>query len=157
MLLFLFFNDSSTPRIYTVRHTLSPPHALPISWRRRYYRCRGPQPAWRRENLHIRFSTDEECARRTERAGALQAGGGRYDPARGGRASDRPRRSRNPADGGRCSEGAAHQGAVRRLRGHPPDDGRGTGAAEIALIRARSEEHTSELQSLMRISYAVFC
>src|SRR3546814_7947784 len=28
--------------------------------------------------------------------------------------------------------------------------------AEIAAIR-RSEEHTSELQSLMRISYAVFC
>src|SRR3546814_9895568 len=27
---------------------------------------------------------------------------------------------------------------------------------EMALI-ARSEEHTSELQSLMRISYAVFC
>src|SRR3546814_1649978 len=26
-----------------------------------------------------------------------------------------------------------------------------------ALIRDRSEEHTSELQSLMRISYAVFC
>src|SRR3546814_9442298 len=26
-----------------------------------------------------------------------------------------------------------------------------------ALINARSEEHTSELQSLMRISYAVFC
>src|SRR3546814_6195310 len=25
------------------------------------------------------------------------------------------------------------------------------------LIRVRSEEHTSELQSLMRISYAVFC
>src|SRR3546814_10385768 len=25
------------------------------------------------------------------------------------------------------------------------------------LNRARSEEHTSELQSLMRISYAVFC
>src|SRR3546814_3350102 len=25
------------------------------------------------------------------------------------------------------------------------------------LIRKRSEEHTSELQSLMRISYAVFC
>src|SRR3546814_3118235 len=25
------------------------------------------------------------------------------------------------------------------------------------LIRLRSEEHTSELQSLMRISYAVFC
>src|SRR3546814_9978634 len=26
-----------------------------------------------------------------------------------------------------------------------------------ALISSRSEEHTSELQSLMRISYAVFC
>src|SRR3546814_6736635 len=26
-----------------------------------------------------------------------------------------------------------------------------------ALIEQRSEEHTSELQSLMRISYAVFC
>src|SRR3546814_8130219 len=26
-----------------------------------------------------------------------------------------------------------------------------------ADLRARSEEHTSELQSLMRISYAVFC
>src|SRR3546814_6840939 len=26
-----------------------------------------------------------------------------------------------------------------------------------ALFTARSEEHTSELQSLMRISYAVFC
>src|SRR3546814_6073724 len=28
---------------------------------------------------------------------------------------------------------------------------------EIALDVGRSEEHTSELQSLMRISYAVFC
>src|SRR3546814_2383475 len=31
----------------------------------------------------------------------------------------------------------------------------GTGKTTIA--RLRSEEHTSELQSLMRISYAVFC
>src|SRR3546814_2063561 len=29
--------------------------------------------------------------------------------------------------------------------------------AGSAFARARSEEHTSELQSLMRISYAVFC
>src|SRR3546814_1859599 len=30
--------------------------------------------------------------------------------------------------------------------------------AQIALVaKARSEEHTSELQSLMRISYSVFC
>src|SRR3546814_12892250 len=30
-------------------------------------------------------------------------------------------------------------------------------AAAADEVRARSEEHTSELQSLMRISYAVFC
>src|SRR3546814_8050199 len=30
-------------------------------------------------------------------------------------------------------------------------------SAAVAADRARSEEHTSELQSLMRISYAVFC
>src|SRR3546814_7657239 len=30
-------------------------------------------------------------------------------------------------------------------------------AGTVSTIEARSEEHTSELQSLMRISYAVFC
>src|SRR3546814_6368395 len=35
--------------------------------------------------------------------------------------------------------------------GHPDDQ------RPIGLLRARSEEHMSELQSLMRISYAVFC
>src|SRR3546814_10785699 len=34
-------------------------------------------------------------------------------------------------------------------------DGEGDGA--LAVEPGRSEEHTSELQSLMRISYAVFC
>src|SRR3546814_10249630 len=29
--------------------------------------------------------------------------------------------------------------------------------SQEAMVMARSEEHTSELQSLMRISYAVFC
>src|SRR3546814_6040898 len=39
------------------------------------------------------------------------------------------------------------------------DDDGGTRAADIGKRRLdfRSEEHTSELQSLMRISYAVFC
>src|SRR3546814_6306329 len=31
------------------------------------------------------------------------------------------------------------------------------GLGDCAFHRSRSEEHTSELQSLMRISYAVFC
>src|SRR3546814_8549491 len=41
----------------------------------------------------------------------------------------------------------------------PRLDARRTGAlgAWRQLLEARSEEHTSELQSLMRISYAVFC
>src|SRR3546814_8290532 len=29
--------------------------------------------------------------------------------------------------------------------------------ATVTFLESRSEEHTSELQSLMRISYAVFC
>src|SRR3546814_9767565 len=38
-----------------------------------------------------------------------------------------------------------------------PDRGAGEILGHRALERIRSEEHTSELQSLMRISYAVFC
>src|SRR3546814_8223332 len=44
--------------------------------------------------------------------------------------------------------------ASRKLaeeRGPCPD------AEEFGIMERRSEEHTSELQSLMRISYAVFC
>src|SRR3546814_6893513 len=38
-----------------------------------------------------------------------------------------------------------------------PKSSASTSSATFALPRDRSEEHTSELQSLMRISYAVFC
>src|SRR3546814_7675849 len=31
------------------------------------------------------------------------------------------------------------------------------GGSDVSVQTSRSEEHTSELQSLMRISYAVFC
>src|SRR3546814_4376679 len=60
--------------------------------------------------------------------------------------------------------------SARQLRARAPDRrfGRGRAAADqIAFLSPvsrqggrqapRSEEHTSELQSLMRISYAVFC
>src|SRR3546814_9686469 len=43
-------------------------------------------------------------------------------------------------------------GALRR-----PDDLRGRLVEHPVIEGLRSEEHTSELQSLMRISYAVFC
>src|SRR3546814_2231865 len=42
----------------------------------------------------------------------------------------------------------------------PPEDAAALKAAGVAAVytpKDRSEEHTSELQSLMRISYAVFC
>src|SRR3546814_8164166 len=53
----------------------------------------------------------------------------------------------------------------RSIRSAPTGrSGRGTAASRLTVSRAaaprtpaRSEEHTSELQSLMRISYAVFC
>src|SRR3546814_3280009 len=54
-----------------------------------------------------------------------------------------------------------------RPRAHSGDESRQIGVGDggrIAqrfetriILRKRSEEHTSELQSLMRISYAVFC
>src|SRR3546814_5412081 len=46
---------------------------------------------------------------------------------------------------------AADGKAARLLQGCPLPIGRPPG------LTGRSEEHTSELQSLMRISYAVFC
>src|SRR3546814_6024892 len=49
-----------------------------------------------------------------------------------------------------------------KIRKDGGPDGRGVGfyfrnVTEVILFGVRSEEHTSELQSLMRISYAVFC
>src|SRR3546814_8672337 len=53
--------------------------------------------------------------------------------------------------------------AIATRAGHPalvPQilvEGGLAAAAGVAVFAVRSEEHTSELQSLMRISYAVFC
>src|SRR3546814_5181668 len=57
----------------------------------------------------------------------------------------------------RCA-GAEAPGLCRQGAG-PAEAGRAGGLCEILAAPAvrRSEEHTSELQSLMRISYAVFC
>src|SRR3546814_5217395 len=55
--------------------------------------------------------------------------------------------------------GLAHLGHDCAMVGRVPGNALGRGA--VAAVRGagvdRSEEHTSELQSLMRISYAVFC
>src|SRR3546814_9473644 len=52
-------------------------------------------------------------------------------------------------DAGRLKHGDEVQDRLLRQRG--------AGALDHCVDRLRSEEHTSELQSLMRISYAVFC
>src|SRR3546814_5299279 len=44
-----------------------------------------------------------------------------------------------------------------KRRAGPPECGCLRWPNSTAALRARSEEHTSELQSLLRISYAVFC
>src|SRR3546814_5770855 len=71
--------------------------------------------------------------------------------------------------GGRYVEGLDPQASYAVLERHVPNAIRqyrteaelrwlvGTGVSAAALFHMRSEEHTSELQSLMRISYAVFC
>src|SRR3546814_4890117 len=55
-------------------------------------------------------------------------------------------------EGGRDDIQGAAQGSVRQLAQPADDPDRAAGCRS-----GRSEEHTSELQSLMRISYAVFC
>src|SRR3546814_2811435 len=52
----------------------------------------------------------------------------------------------------------SHLAILAAARGVPMLVAAGAGAAALAQgATIRSEEHTSELQSLMRISYAVFC
>src|SRR3546814_8779345 len=60
----------------------------------------------------------------------------------------------NQLDGERNAAGRDQQDGARR--GAEPDDPAPPGAAG-EQDGGRSEEHTSDLQSLMRISYAVFC
>src|SRR3546814_5467571 len=73
-------------------------------------------------------------------------------------ADDRPRACPAGADRGRQSRrGPGGRWRVRAdVQGRRPAEAAGTGAGGVRRLE-RSEEHTSELQSLMRISYAVFC
>src|SRR3546814_4598342 len=56
----------------------------------------------------------------------------------------------------RARHGRGHERALGLGKGRAIQATRACHAVD-ARGRARSEEHTSELQSLMRISYAVFC
>src|SRR3546814_1188728 len=67
-------------------------------------------------------------------------------------------RSATGASDGSCTNSSAPCSTSPRGRQHSTNDDRSDPHRHrCAPSSARSEEHTSELQSLMRISYAVFC
>src|SRR3546814_7088610 len=63
-----------------------------------------------------------------------------------------PRRRRIPAVEDRAPFGRQHRADALAASASPA----GVDGAVLAALPPRSEEHTSELQSLMRTSYAVF-
>src|SRR3546814_5493922 len=99
-----------------------------------------------RRDLTARFAVHAEQVE-NERTAAIQ------NPDDGSREPSQPehRRSHHDRDLLRRAQG--------KLLGHQlTHDERGIGhEADDERKADRSEEHTSELQSLMRISYAVFC
>src|SRR3546814_5648251 len=60
-------------------------------------------------------------------------------------------------EGSRCIIGASVGVAIAPFDGMTSDDLVRNADLALYAAKGRSEEHTSELQSLMRISYAVFC
>src|SRR3546814_2884195 len=88
------------------------------------------------------------CRPMRPRQAVDQAGGGRSRTRRAA-AQRRTAKAGLLASRGRRGNRAGEEGRRRRC---------GTGGPrQTRRERGRSEEHTSELQSLMRISYAVFC
>src|SRR3546814_2300349 len=71
--------------------------------------------------------------------------------------------ARSRAEEGKRAHGELEEGRRRFAGWRSPCGYRRSGSSDQrrrvqrASVRHRSEEHTSELQSLMRISYAVFC
>src|SRR3546814_1744084 len=66
----------------------------------------------------------------------------------------RSRRRRETGVSLPTTRASARSGSIGRISNSSPQASVGLCAM---IATARSEEHTSELQSLMRISYAVFC
>src|SRR3546814_3351143 len=60
-------------------------------------------------------------------------------------------------DGGKCGEDGETDGGAQGVALAGLDGDCAACPADLDAAAIRSEEHTSELQSLMRISYAVFC
>src|SRR3546814_3031854 len=108
------------------------------------------------EGHHRRQAEEEAEEGRALRQGA-RAGGAQQRRQHHGRTEevDRAGKERRQAPLTTRPCGACRPAAPRPSRIPPRDRPRGRRGA--AARCSRSEEHTSELQSLMRISYAVFC
>src|SRR3546814_8695529 len=132
ILYFLFFKDTVATDIYTYLHTLSLHDSLPIS---------GSAPPRRTAPRRSR-------SRPTASGSARAAEGMRAAAASPPAASDTARQASSPSACPR-THGRSASGTLSAPAG--------CGSSASSAPPQRSEEHTSELQSLMRISYAVFC
>src|SRR3546814_186220 len=124
----------------------------------------GAVPAWQRSSARAHAGCGQAVTPahlvfqlRAARNRGLPQGGG---PVQGRSARGALRTARQ--DRRRLRRQRSVQGRCQRLpcsrKGHDqPDDRRGRCQGNADPAHSRSEEHTSELQSLMRISYAVFC
>src|SRR3546814_3481191 len=83
---------------------------------------------------------------------------GQQGYAEGGLLPDPWRQDQSPGKRrySRCFDLLSARSAPER-QGQPPEQLQGISGRYRRCAWRRSEEHTSELQSLMRISYAVFC
>src|SRR3546814_6910359 len=122
------YNDTATTELYPDLHTLSRHDSLPIS---------GHNSAAAGKSDRPRRESSEPCS-----CDQGSCDGSRHaDP--------------NPHSRWRSGGAVSVWKALRRCRSatrcHQPQSG------QAPVDCARSEEHTSELQSLMRTSYAVFC
>src|SRR3546814_1414590 len=105
------------------------------------------------------FECDSRAAREVETSTRAGVGGSSTDPNRQGRAVD----GDEVVAATGVDRGGGRRGRDAGQRHLGEGDGEDRGVAGVPVGRragvdlGRSEEHTSELQSLMRISYAVFC
>src|SRR3546814_4665570 len=139
---FFFFKDPATTEIYTYCHTLSLHDALPISQD-------GP-PHGRTGSTSGRENPDlgdgSRCAVRPKYGGDLT-------PCRHPRSRPNGTTSASADGAGRAGRGSWRISSRPPIRLRPNQHPHN----RTSVVTVRSEEHTSELQSLMRISYAVFC
>src|SRR3546814_6314702 len=109
-----------------------------------------------RHSVRPPASVPVQCPPGESRRIDRRAGGGYRPP----HAAPEPQRAAHPRRGWRGDRPVRSAGrwpAVPRARTAGEAEAAREGRAYSLRGQGRSEEHTSELQSLMRISYAVFC